>query len=734
MANVQFKRGSHASLEALLAKNGTAGSFVEGAFYLTTDSDRLYFAQSDSELVHLNHNVIHVASVSELQKYWSTAVNGDFYYCAAENVLCTKNTAIDATKWIQINKNTDTDHDTKVTKLEGSAAATANTALVLTTTLTNSNYDLINDAQNPSSTSTIQGTVTITKAQLEDVLKHAVNVSATVAGNTVTVKTSGNGAGGTGFTITGAGNVSVGGTNNAIEIYGEEHEYGFSNAANSNTLTFNNDGSDETVVISAGNQISVTNATAGNIKIAHGSVSTSTNGNQTGASADVAHAGELKAITALTTNNGHVTGAVLTTYNLPEDEYVDTIEAGESGALNIVMKSGEEKPTAAHTISFTHTSKNDAGVVTSEVIDNKGTLDFYTTAQIDSKLRGLDAMTYKGTVNGTSGDNKLPVVSDGVRNGDAYKVTTAFGDYEVGDLLIAVGTESASTGLITTGLTWTRIPAGTDTNDAYLLQVSGTTVTLKNDTAGSEEGSVTFQGDSNEITVTGSGTNITIAHANHEGKKVTATKTTPAAGTIINVVTDVVATDKGHVDTYTVTPITLPNDNDTTYEVSAGSITGGASIVVTGGGEGAGSGSNSAVKVLSGTQMDVKYTDDETITVNHAAIQAPTKGTASQDLYASEGATKNSFQAISAITLNNGHVTGYTTKTYNMPDDNNSSYQLTGGVATATNGVTITHNLNEEGTAISGDTTVSTAITSESLKVSAASTTEVKVELEWGTF
>lgn len=734
MANVRFKRGTHESLEKLLAKNGTAGSFIEGAFYLTTDSDRLYFAQSDSELVHLNHNVIHVASISELNKHWSTAVNGDFYYCAAENVLCTKNTAIDATKWIQINKNTDTDHDTKVTKLEGSATATANTSLILTTTLTNSKYDLINDANNAASTSTIQGTVTITKAQLEDVLKHAVNVSATLSGNTVTVKTNGGGAGGTGFTITGGGNVSISGANNAIEIYGEEHEYGFSNKANSNTLTFNNDGNDEEVIISAGNQISVTNATAGNIQVAHGVISTSTNGNQSAASADIAHAGEFKAITGLTTNNGHITGAVLTTYTLPEDEYIDTISAGENGALGILMKSGDQKSTAEHIISFTHTSKNDAGVVTSEVIDNKGTLDFYTTAQIDNKLRGLDAMTYKGTVNGTSGTNKLPVIADGIRNGDAYKVTTKFGDYEVGDLLIAVGTESAATGLITADLTWTRIPAGTDTNDTYKLQVSGATVKLRNDTAGSDEGSVTFKGDNDEITVTGSGTEITIAHASHEGKKVTATKVTPAAGTVINVVTDMVATDKGHVDNYTVTPITLPNDNDTTYKASAGSITDGAAVIITGEGEGAGAGDSSSVNILSGTQMDVKYTNDTTITINHATIVAPTEGSASQDLYASEGTAKNNFQAISAITLNNGHVTGYTTKTYNMPEDNNSTYELTGGVTSISNGVTITHNLNEEGTAISGDTSVATSITSASLKINAESANAIGVEIEWGSF
>ena len=45
MANVMFKRGLQASLQTLIDGN----KFTEGTFYLTTDSDRLYFAQSDSE-------------------------------------------------------------------------------------------------------------------------------------------------------------------------------------------------------------------------------------------------------------------------------------------------------------------------------------------------------------------------------------------------------------------------------------------------------------------------------------------------------------------------------------------------------------------------------------------------------------------------------------------------------------------------------------------------------------
>ena len=50
MANVKFKRGTHASLLAL-------SSYDDGCFYLTTDTDRLFVAQSANELVELNKSI-----------------------------------------------------------------------------------------------------------------------------------------------------------------------------------------------------------------------------------------------------------------------------------------------------------------------------------------------------------------------------------------------------------------------------------------------------------------------------------------------------------------------------------------------------------------------------------------------------------------------------------------------------------------------------------------------------
>lgn len=94
MANVGFKLGLQENLDALL-KNKTG--IVAGSFYLTSDTNRLYFGQSETSLVPVNEGVITVASVSDLNSI--TAHAGSFYYASNDNVLCVYN----GQTWVQIN-------------------------------------------------------------------------------------------------------------------------------------------------------------------------------------------------------------------------------------------------------------------------------------------------------------------------------------------------------------------------------------------------------------------------------------------------------------------------------------------------------------------------------------------------------------------------------------------------------------------------------------------------------
>lgn len=94
MANILFKRGLHAALPT---------TAVDGAFYLTTDSHRLY-AGIGTELVDLNKYITVVASADALPKSTSTPApqDGDFAYIVSGNILAVY---LGGT-WKQINQNT----------------------------------------------------------------------------------------------------------------------------------------------------------------------------------------------------------------------------------------------------------------------------------------------------------------------------------------------------------------------------------------------------------------------------------------------------------------------------------------------------------------------------------------------------------------------------------------------------------------------------------------------------
>lgn len=124
MANVGFLRGSQSGLNTLMA--GKTG-IKEGSFYLTNDTNRLYFGKSATELVALNEGVTTVAAIANLPSGADLSNEiGHFYYATAENILCVYN----GRQWVQINPDTDTQVSSVST-----AVAVADNAATATTTL-----------------------------------------------------------------------------------------------------------------------------------------------------------------------------------------------------------------------------------------------------------------------------------------------------------------------------------------------------------------------------------------------------------------------------------------------------------------------------------------------------------------------------------------------------------------------------------------------------------------------
>lgn len=116
MANdkVMFKRGSQANL--------ATATIVNGAFYLTDDTNRLYIGK-DGKAVPVNQGVITVKNVTYLPGNSNAptekAEQGQFYYSTTENVLCIKS----GDSWVQINPDTDTKITRRAIASEANAAS-----------------------------------------------------------------------------------------------------------------------------------------------------------------------------------------------------------------------------------------------------------------------------------------------------------------------------------------------------------------------------------------------------------------------------------------------------------------------------------------------------------------------------------------------------------------------------------------------------------------------------------
>lgn len=100
------------------------------------------------------------------------------------------------------------------------------------------------------------------------------------------------------------------------------------------------------------------------------------------------------------------------------------------------------------------------------------------SADINEHIKAANAMRYMG---GVDGDTKV-LPTSGVKVGDTYVVTEAFGDYLPGDLLIAKGTETGTgdDAVITSGLTWEHVSTGYDAFLENKLEADNNTINLLN--------------------------------------------------------------------------------------------------------------------------------------------------------------------------------------------------------------------------------------------------------------
>lgn len=200
MAQVMFKKG--------LSKDLPKTGLVEGAFYLTTDTDKLYICNDGNKLSLLNQVVHSVANIPALPKIADAAV-GEFYYCLAENVLATKKAAADES-WTQINADTDTKvSDVTTTTAVNSGIATVTTTVKSTTKTGGSAGELtgsfkIKGAGDNTITRDEDGAIVITGKN-----DNATYTLGTAEGGKIALRGSGTGATNTEITVKGAGDIAI---------------------------------------------------------------------------------------------------------------------------------------------------------------------------------------------------------------------------------------------------------------------------------------------------------------------------------------------------------------------------------------------------------------------------------------------------------------------------------------------------------------------------------------------
>ena len=591
MANVSFKRGLQANLPN--------SNIVDGAFYLTTDTNRLYVGGANNKLELLNQS-IKFYTYDEVFRENSTVpkVEGQFYYLSDKNILCTfaKTKTHPDGEWVQINP----DHnDNTLVYVSGLNVTKGNSTEGNTKKLT---YTItLNQEKKESSdggaTSYGDDITASFEINSEDLNKIASNVSVGLESKAINnetngfeLKNSGGGAdsskavqikGGDNVTITRAedGNITIAATDTNTT-------YDLTSPIGSTNIMLNggDTGQAPTIELLGDDKIILNGESAGQIAFSH-ATSSATAGDYNATNNYSATDGNKISVPQFTVDaTGHISNAGLKEILLPEDKDT-TYEITNIGVVGTEGQTGKGK------LSISLTDNNGGTkpkVSTDDVLYHEITIDgtnykklnqeslgeFYSTSKVDELITkaaaNMNAMTYKGVING----DKFGQIK-GSQNGDTYKASA---DFTINEQLVKQGDLVIYNGADTTGSPnandWDIVPSGDEIDSQFSLSLQEVgdkktpTLTLRNTTINKDAGVVEVAGDKGIATIFDNG-KLIIAHAN---KSITAktvganTNLTPAAADTI-IVPSITYDAQGHITSTQDNIITLPADKDTTYEI-----------------------------------------------------------------------------------------------------------------------------------------------------------------------
>lgn len=505
-AQVNFKRGTFDNLKALKAANG----ILDGTFYLTTDTNRLYIGVGTSEYRLINESINLIEKIDKLPSA-SEADYGKIYLSISENVLayCRKKGVNDkgeiTYEWVQVNP--DTNYITRITEISTPDVA-ADKTIDIELSVATADYNNSDNTKIDGTDKTAKGTIKIPISKIQNEIGN-ISVGLDVKedpSKSAKVSLTGNGTGN--FTLTPGDNISLNiGANNVITISGTDTNSTYKGVLtpdNSNIDYYVADGNSSAV----GDHLKIQSDPNDKIEIKkesgkdyytfnHKKLDDTTTPTKPTVTDDTPIV--LPVIADITRDNwGHITNFkyvdLAAQSALKNKDYHLIAGTNTNEALNSItladendtqLNSNSKIDKLDEKIFFTY--KRNAETNETKVINGGSLGNLVDKTYVDKRLKNTNCMVYKGTVKRNilndvllTGDNNLP--TENVKNGDTYLVEAdgKFGpagneqEAKKGDLFIAIVAKDEEDNI--TSITWNLIPSGDEIDTQYKLEgVTGKT-------------------------------------------------------------------------------------------------------------------------------------------------------------------------------------------------------------------------------------------------------------------
>ena len=213
------------------------------------------------------------------------------------------------------------------------------------------------------------------------------------------------------------------------------------------------------------------------------------------AAADAAQADATKALTAIGDANSGLTQAVnantaaleiLNGADSVNGSVANAKKAGTDAQATANANSGEIATLKGQVATLNGDDKT-AGSVDYKIAQAQSTLE----SKIEEEINAANAMDYQ---KGIGSQTELNAITQ-AKAGDTYVVTSQFGTYYPGDLLIATGTEG-SDGFISDTISWTHVKTGYDATLEQTLSGADNKIKLSS-IAGANNGEIAFEAAAN---------------------------------------------------------------------------------------------------------------------------------------------------------------------------------------------------------------------------------------------